>query len=382
MDLIYCDQAATSFPKPPQVVEAVCRALTETSASGGRSAHRMSLTAARLIFEAREAVADLLGAEDSSRIAFTYNVTQALNMVLLGLLKPGDHVLTSSMEHNSVMRPLGWLAQERKVAVEVVPSPATGLLDPAEFKKRLTDKTRLAVINHASNVTGAISPLNELKTAMGQTPLLVDAAQTAGALPLNVKNGPADILAFTGHKSMLGPTGTGGVWISPDINVEPLFRGGTGSRSEIEEHPDFMPDRLEAGTQNTHGLAGLAAGVKFILETKVEKIRDHELLLTRRFLNGLTNIKGVTVYGPSDADSRVAVVSINLLGWSPSDLAHVLDREFGIMTRAGLHCAPRAHRTIKTFPQGTVRFSFGFFNTDAEIDAILSALDKLSRRAE
>jgi len=382
MELIYCDQAATSFPKPPQVIEAIQSALTETSASGGRSAHRMSLNAARLIFNARETMADLIGEKDSSRIAFTHNVTQALNTVLLGFLRPGDHVLTSSMEHNSVMRPLCWLAKNREVKVEVVPGPITGLIEPAEFKKRLTSQTRLVVINHASNVTGAISPLDKLKTAIGQVPLLVDAAQTAGVLPLNVQNGSTDILAFTGHKSLLGPTGTGGLWIKPGLDIDPLFRGGTGSRSEFEEHPDFMPDRLEAGTQNTHGLAGLAAGVKFIMKTGLDKIRAHELGLTESFLNGLKRIRGVIVYGPTDADSRVSVVSINLAGWSPSDLARALDQEFGILTRAGLHCAPRAHRTLKTFPQGTVRFSFGFFNTKAEIETVLSALDDLSRRVK
>ena len=381
MEFIYCDQAASSFPKPRQVVEAVKRALTETSASAGRSAHRMSLKAARLVFDARETLAGFLGAEDSSRIAFTHNVTQALNMVLFGFLRPGDHVLTSSMEHNSVMRPLNWLGKNRHVKVEVVPSSIAGELDPAEFEKRLTDRTRLVIVNHASNVTGGISPLTGIKTAIDQVPLLVDAAQSAGVLPLDVQNGPADILAFTGHKSLLGPTGTGGLWIAPELDIDPLLRGGTGSRSELEEHPDFMPDRLEAGTQNTHGLAGLAAGVKFIKEVGLDKIRAHELDLTRHFLNGLTGIKTVTVYGPPDADSRVAVVSINLKGWSPSDLAHILNRDFGIMTRAGLHCAPRAHRTLRTFPQGTVRFSFGFFNTKAEIDTVLSALDDLSRRA-
>lgn len=382
MDLIYFDQAATSFPKPPQMIEAVRRALTEISGSGGRSAHRMSLNAARLVFEAREAVAELLRVNDSSQIAFTCNVTQALNTALTGFLRSGDHVLTSSMEHNSVMRPLNWLARAREVEVEVVPSPLTGLIDPAEFKKKLTARTRLAVIVHASNVTGAICPIKELKAVLGTVPLLVDAAQTAGVLPLNMSDREADILAFTGHKSLLGPTGTGGLWITPEIKIKPLVRGGTGSRSEFEEHPDFMPDRLEAGTQNTHGLAGLAAGVKFVMETGVDNIRTHELKLTARFLSGLAQIRGATVYGPTDADSRVAVVSMNLTGWSPSDLTHALDREFGILTRAGLHCAPRAHRTIKTFPQGTVRFSFGLFNTETEVDTSLSALDDLSRQAK
>ena len=379
--LIYCDQAATSFPKPPEVIKAVTGALTDSSASPGRSAHRYSLSASRVVFEARESVAELLGAEDSGRIAFTLNVTQALNTALGGFLKPGAHVLTTSFEHNSVMRPLSWLARDRGLEVEAVPAAPGGLTDPAEFRAMVRDNTRLAVVNHASNVTGAICPLKEIKDALGQVPLLVDAAQTAGALPMDSVLDLADMFAFTGHKSLLGPTGTGGLWVRPGIELRPLARGGTGSRSEQEDQPDFMPDALEAGTPNTHGLAGLAAGVRWVLETGPDRIRTHEINLTRLFLNGLSLIKGVSLYGPRDAASRVAVVSLNLAGWSPSDLARELDREYGIMTRAGLHCSPRAHRTIGTLPRGAVRFSFGPFNTPAEIEAVLCALDELSRRA-
>jgi len=378
--LIYCDQAATSFPKPPAVIEAVTQALTEFSASPGRSAHRMSLAASRTVFEAREAVAELLGVDDSSQIAWTLNVTQALNLALNGLLQEGDHVLTTSFEHNSVMRPLSWLARARKVEVEVIPVPPDGQVDPAEFSRRLTGRTRLAVVNHASNVVGTLCPLKEVKKALGGVPLLADAAQSAGAVPLDPIEEMADLLAFTGHKGLLGPTGTGGLWVRRGLALGPLIRGGTGSRSESEEQPEFMPDALEAGTPNTHGLAGLAAGVRYILDTGVETIRRHELQLTKLFLNGLTQIRGIKIYGPSDPNMRTAVVSLNLAGWSPSDLALALDREFGILTRAGLHCAPRAHRTLGTFPEGTVRFSFGVFNTAGEIEAVLTALDLLSRR--
>ena len=378
---IYLDQAATSFPKPPAVAEAMHKALTESAASPGRSAHRFSLSAARVIFEARELAARLFSVQDSSRIAFTANVTQALNMALLGLLGPGDHVLTTGLEHNSVMRPLRWLAERRGVEVAVVESPAGGRVDPADFARLKTSRTRLAVVNHASNVTGVIQPLVEIKAALGEIPMIVDAAQTAGALPMSADGTGADVLAFTGHKALYGPTGTGGLWVSPDLEIEPIFHGGTGSRSEHETQPDFMPDRLEAGTPNTIGLAGLAAGLDFVLATGVEAIRDQEKRLTTRFLQGLASVPGLTVYGPPDPDSRVAVVSLNLEGWSPSDLARSLERDFGILTRAGLHCAPRAHRTIGTFPRGAVRFSFGFFNTPAEIDAALEALGQLSRQA-
>jgi len=380
-DPIYCDQAATSFPKPAAVIEAVHEALSGHSASPGRSAHRYSLSASRIVFEAREVIAELMGQEDSDRVSFGLNVTQALNTALLGFLRPGDHVLTTSMEHNSVMRPLTWLAESRRIEVEAVPVPARDPVDPREFRSRLRKNTRLAVVNHASNVTGVIAPIREIKAALDGVPLLVDAAQTAGVLSLAPVLDSADILAFTGHKSLLGPTGTGGLWVRPGLEVEPLVRGGTGSRSEREEQPGFMPDALEAGTPNTHGLAGLAAGVRWILETGLDRIRAHELDLTRRFLDGLAGMDGPTWYGPESADFRVAVVSINLAGWSPSDLALALDREFGIMTRAGLHCAPRAHRGIGTFPTGTVRFSFGWFNTAGEVDRVLAAVDELARRS-
>ncbi len=378
--MIYLDQAATSFPKPQSVIEAVNSAMSGFSASPGRSGHQYSLTASRTIFDARETVAELLGVPDSSRIAFTLNVTQGLNTALLGYLRPGDHVLTTSMEHNSVMRPLAWLAGTREVEVEIIRADRDGLVDPDDFHTRLRTNTRLAVVNHASNVIGTLAPLKKIKAALDGVPLLVDAAQSAGAVPLSPAERLADMVAFTGHKGLLGPTGTGGLWIGPDLEIEALVRGGTGSRSEREEQPDFMPDALEAGTANTHGLAGLAAGIKFIQDTGVNRIRDHERELTGIFLDGLSQIKDLSVYGPKNLDGRVAVVSVNLDGWSPSDLTRTLDQEYGIMTRPGLHCAPRAHQTLGTFPQGAVRFSFGWSNTAEELGKSLAALDALSRR--
>ena len=378
-ELIYCDHAATSFPKPVAVAEAVAAAMTLASASPGRSAHHMSLEASRTVFRAREAVADVLGVEDSSRIAFTLNVTQALNTALNGLLQPGDHVLTTSMEHNSVMRPLAELAERLGVSVEVVPGSG-GPADPEAFRSRRRANTRLAVVNHASNVTGVINPLAEIKRALNDVIVLADAAQSAGTLPLSPAAEFADIIAFTGHKGLLGPTGTGGLWVRPGLEVAPLVRGGTGSRSEHETHPDFMPDALEAGTPNTHGLAGLAAGASFVMDTGIDRIRAHELGLTRRFLDGLSRVPGVQTYGPPPGADRVAVVSLNLNGRSPSDLARTLDRDHGIMTRPGLHCSPRAHRTLGSFPGGTVRFSFGWANTEDQIDRVLTVLDELARR--
>ena len=377
MTAIYCDQAATSFPKPETVPRAVAAAMTEQAASPGRSAHRYSLAAARVVFGVRESMAELLGVDDSSRIAFTLNVTHALNLALAALARPGTRVLTTGLEHNSVMRPLTRLAEERGLTVDVVPIREGGLVHAEDFSKRLRPDTGLVVVNHASNVTGAVAPLEEIRTATGAIPLVVDAAQSAGAVPLGAPADYCDVLAFTGHKGLLGPTGTGGLWVRPGLDLTPLVQGGTGSRSEFEDHPDFMPDSLEAGTPNTHGLAGLAAGIDFVLETGPDRIREHEQQLTTAFMDGLSSIKGATVYGPP-ASKRTAVVSLNLDGWSSSDLALALDREYGIMTRAGLHCAPRAHRSIGTMPQGTVRFSFGWFNTLEEVDAVLAALKTLA----
>ena len=359
---------------------AMAEALTAHSASPGRSAHQYSLLSSRIIFDAREAAAELLGAPDSSRIAFTLNVTWALNTAL-GRLKPGGHVLTSCLEHNSVMRPLNHLARERGIELEIVPLNPDGYMDPDEFRKRKRPDTQLAVVTHASNVIGLILPIREIRRALDGVPLLVDAAQTAGVVSLHPVTDLADMIAFTGHKSLLGPTGTGGLWARDGIDIPPLARGGTGSRSELEEQPEFMPDALEAGTPNTHGLAGLAAGIQYVLQTGTDKILAHEQALNRIFMDGLSQIKGATAYGPVDPTARVGVVSLNLDGWSPSDLALALDREYGIMTRSGLHCSPRAHQTIGTFPQGTVRFSFGWFNTRDHIDAALKALDALSRES-
>jgi cysteine desulfurase / selenocysteine lyase len=379
-ELIYCDQAATSFPKPPSVAEAVHRAMTDHSASPGRSGHRMSLAASRLVFSAREAMAELLGVDDSARIIFTLNVTMALNVALAGLLQPNDHVLTTGMEHNSVMRPLNRLAESMGITVEVVPTASDGRVDPRDFTVRLQPRTALVVVNHVSNVTGTIQPIREIKTALNGIPLLVDTAQSAGVLSLDPAESLADLIAFTGHKSLFGPTGTGGLWVRPGLDLSPMISGGTGSRSEKEEHPEFMPDMLEAGTPNVHGLAGLTAGIAFIQSTGREHIHRHEMEIGRVLLDGLSQIRDADLYGPSSLQDRLSVISMNLKGWSSSALSRVLDREFGILTRPGLHCAPRAHRTIGTFPQGTVRFSFGWFNTVSEAENVLVALDRIRRK--
>jgi cysteine desulfurase family protein len=378
--IVYFDNAATSWPKPAGMIEAMGHYSEMIGGSPGRSGHQRSLDAGRIILETREALAKLFGSNDSLRIAFTKNATEALNIALLGLLQSGDHVITSSMEHNSVMRPLRFL-ETQGVQISVVPCSDDGRLNPEDVRAVIQPRTRLLVVAHASNVTGTIQPIAELGRIARDHGFLfcVDAAQTAGALPIHVEEMAIDLLAFSGHKSLFGPQGTGGLYIREGIekHLRPLMMGGTGSRSEFEVQPDFMPDKYESGTPNTIGLAGLGAGVRFVLAEGVEAIRSEEEGLTKRFLKGLAALKGITVYGPPDAESRTSVVSFNIAGVSPSEAALELDERFGILCRPGLHCAPAAHRTIGTFPQGTIRFGFGYFNTQKDISTGLEAIRSL-----
>ncbi|MHB8771137.1 MAG: aminotransferase class V-fold PLP-dependent enzyme [Syntrophales bacterium] len=381
METLYFDNAATSWPKPAEVPAAMERYLSRIGASPGRSGHRLSLDAGRVILEAREAMAKLLGADDPLRIVFTKNATEALNIALQGLLNPGDHVITSAMEHNSVMRPLRALEAEG-ISLSVLPCSARGELDPETIGPAIRPNTTAICITHASNVTGTILPIaaaGRIAREHGLV-LIVDAAQTAGALPIAVEALGVDLLAFTGHKSLFGPPGTGGLYIRAGLEsrLRPLIRGGTGSRSEFEEQPLFLPDKFEAGTPNTVGLAGLAAGVSWVLARGVESIRTHEEALTGRFMAGLREIPRIELYGPTEPSQRIAVVSFTVSGLTPSELAQELDERFGVMSRPGLHCAPAAHRAIGTFPQGSVRFGFGPFTTEPEIDTALEALQTLA----
>ena len=381
--MIYFDNAATSWPKPSGVAEAMVRFLDEVGANPGRSGHRLSVEAARVVYRARAAVAELFHAPDPLRVVFGHNVTEALNLALYGLLRPGDHVITGSMEHNSMMRPLRAL-ERRGVELTVVPCSAEGLLDPAAVEGAMRPNTRMVALNHASNVVGALLPVAEVGAICRQRDrlLLVDVAQTGGAYPIDVQAEAIDLLAFTGHKALYGPTGTGGLIVGPRVNVaemEPLKRGGTGSRSEFEEHPDFLPDLGESGTPNAVGLAGLEAGIRWVLQRGVEAIRAHEVELAQRLISGLAAIPGVTVYGPHDAELQTATVSFTLDGLSPSSIGLRLDEEYGIMCRVGLHCAPSAHRTLGTFPVGTVRFGLSAMNTVAEVDQALAAVEALAR---
>lgn len=376
--MIYLDNGATSFPKPPEVIAAVAAALG-SPASPGRSGHAAALKASRLVHGARKAMAKLFGLGDNSRVAFTANITWALNLALSGLpLKEGDRVITTAFEHNSIARPLQRLTREKGVVWDVAPVGADGLTDPAEFRKLLRPETKLVAVCHGSNVTGALLDAKAVKEMVGEVPLLLDTAQTAGAVPLDDVSQWADMVAFTGHKGLLGPTGTGGLWVREGLCLRPLAVGGTGSRSESLEAPDFLPDAFEAGTVNTHGLAGLAAGAGFVLKTTVPAIRAHEMALTERFLGGIEGIPGLKVLGPRGCGQRVSTFSVVLGGWTSSDLSAALESGYGILTRPGLHCSPMSHIALGTFPGGATRFSIGWFNTEADIDAAVTALASLA----
>jgi cysteine desulfurase family protein len=376
---IYFDQAATSWPKPDSVRRAVEEYFDGAGGNPGRSGHRMSIAAARLVEAARDALAELFAVPDPGRIAFTKNATEALNIAIHGLLRPGDHAVTTSCEHNSVMRPLRHL-EAAGLALTVVSCRPDGTLDAEAVFEAIRPETRLIITVHGSNVTGALAPIASIAAEARRRgiPYLVDAAQTAGAIPIDLTALGIDLLAFTGHKALLGLTGTGGLVVAPGVDLPPLLRGGTGSRSDSEHQPEFMPDVYESGTLNVVGLAGLGAGVRHLLGVGIDLVAAHEQALVDRFRTGAAAIPLVRLFGPERPADRCGVVSFNVGSLSSSEVGTLLDRDFDILSRVGLHCAPGAHRTIGTFPGGTVRFGFGLTNTSGEVDAALHALAEIA----
>ena len=378
------DNAATSWPKAPGVADAIAGLLQHGLASPGRGSHRLALAGSRMILSARQELAGLFHLDDPLRVIFTANVTEAINLALWGWLRPGDQVVTTSMEHNAVMRPLRALARERGVRVHQVQADETGRLSLDMLAQALSSGASLMVVNHASNVVGTIAPLAEIARLCREhgVPVLVDVAQTAGVLPIDMQALDIDMLAFTGHKGLLGPTGTGGLCLGPRVDIErlhPLVYGGTGSRSEEESQPSFLPDRYESGTPNILGIAGLTAAVRFLRQETVERVRAHEQKLTAALLHSLQAIPRVRLYGTLEPVAQVAVVSFNIEGVDAAEVAFRLDKEYGIISRVGLHCAPSAHRTIGTFPQGTVRLGPGYFTTLEEIDYVSGAIAAIAR---
>jgi len=360
--------------------------MQNVGANPGRSSHRLAIEASRILYDTRVTLAQLFGVADPLRIVFAANATEALNLALFGYLNPGDHVVTTSMEHNAVMRPLRYL-QGLGVELTVVACSAQGALDPVDMEKAIRPNTVLIAMNHASNVVGTVLPVAELGALARRHGLLllVDGAQTAGAYPIHMSEMNIDLLAFTGHKALFGPQGTGGLCLGERLDISrlrPFKRGGTGSYSESEEQPDFLPDKYESGTANAAGIAGLRAGVRFVLEHGVESIQHHEEMLTARLLAGLQDIPAVHVYGPLHAGQQMATVSFNVRGLEPSEVELRLDEEYAILCRGGLHCAPSAHRTIGTYPRGTVRLSLSYLNTIGQVDTALEAVYDIAKRQD
>lgn len=372
---MYLDNAATTYPKPDSVYEAVLRTMRDVGASPGRGGYRRSLEAGRILFQAREALADFFSVSDSSRIIFTHNATGALNLALHGTLTAGDHVVTTSMEHNSLMRPL-YALRERGVEFSIVSAGHDGVVSVDDMRRAMQANTRMIAVSHVSNVCGAIQPLQQLSELCRETGalLLVDAAQSAGYLPLDAEGLGIDLLAVPGHKGLLGPGGTGFLYVAPRVALKPITQGGTGTHSTAEEQPSIMPDGFEAGTHNLPGIAGLTAGVEFIRERGRAELHRYEQALLGRAEHALRNIPGATIYGPHDPSARCSVLSFTIDGIDAALLAAELDREFDIAVRAGLHCAPGAHRTLGTFPAGTLRVSPGCFTTGEEIDFFSDAV--------
>lgn len=382
LKMIYFDNAATSFPKPECVYQTVDSFFRTSAGNPGRSVHRLALAAYEVIEDTRALLASFFGASGASRVVFTANCTDALNMAFHGLgLEPGDNVITSSMEHNAVVRPLTALSQQG-VTVTRVPCEVDGTLDPEKLFAAMTSATRLVVLTQASNVTGTILPVEEIGPVIRSKGciFLVDAAQSAGVLPINVEEMCIDLLAFPGHKDLLGPPGTGGLIVGERVHLQPVRQGGTGTFSEREQQPVDLPEGFEVGTLNSIGIAGLGTGIRFILEAGLDKVRSHQKAVMKRLMDNLARIDGLTIYGPADAERQVGVVSINLAGWQPTDLGVALDQEYEIAVRTGLHCAPWAHRTIGTFPTGTVRFSPGYSTTLDEVNKVGNAVEQLAKR--
>jgi cysteine desulfurase/selenocysteine lyase len=380
---IYLDNAATSYPKPESVYAAVDHYQRHIGVAIGRGAYREAMTAQRTLDQCRQSAARLLGAESPHRIVFTLNGTDSLNMALLGVCRPGDHVITTEFEHNSVLRPLRWLKDHRGLDVTVLCPQPSGQIDPRQVRSQIRPTTRLVAVQQASNVTGVIQPIDEICAIAREANVLtlVDAAQSAGHLPIDLSQLPIDLLACPGHKGLLGPLGTGLLYVRSGVEqaVTPYRLGGTGTQSEDDRQPDAMPDRFEAGNHNAPGLAGLAAGLAFLEERTVTALQHAEAEITAQLVQGLREIPGVTVYGHQAAVPSVGVVSFNIAGFAPHEAASILDESFGIQARAGLHCAPGVHRFLGTFENGgTIRFSVGAFTSIQDIEQALASIRELT----
>lgn len=379
--MIYLDSAATSYHKPDGVARAVAEAISHMG-NPGRGAHEASLDASRVVYGTREKMAELFGAEEASQIVFTANSTESLNIAIQGLVDPGDHVITTVMEHNSVLRPL-YLCQQRGVSLTILPFSAAGMVTPEAIEAVIRSNTRMIVCTHGSNLTGDLNDLEAIGRVCKKYHLLfvVDVSQTAGVFPIQMDSMNIDVLCFTGHKSLMGPQGTGGMCVRKGVRIRPLLVGGSGIDSYSKIHPQVMPTALEAGTLNAHGIAGLSAALDFIKKVTPDVIRQREEELTRRFVSQIKSIPGVKLYGNYEQFPRAPILSLNILDYDSGEIADALAQDYGIMTRAGAHCAPLMHEALGTKSQGAVRFSFSYFNTEEEIDQAANAIRELAEEA-
>ena len=385
MNYIYLDNASTTFPKAPTVATAMSDYITNRGININRGSYALAYDVEDIIYTTRQRLHPLFNGHDPAHVIFTQNVTMSLNMVIKGLLKAGDHVLVSSMEHNAVMRPLTQLL-DKGITFDTIPCDSTGFIQMDSIEPLIRPNTVALIINHASNVCGTIQPLESIGSICKTHNLqfIVDAAQTAGVIPIDVKACHIDALCFTGHKGLLGPQGIGGIILTKEMaqNLTPLIAGGTGSFSHLETMPTHMPDAFEAGTLNLPGIIGLNEGLSYIESQGMENIHNHELALTQAFLEGLQSIDVVNIVGKQDIQDRTAVVSITIDSMDPASIAYELESTYHIMTRVGLHCAPRAHQTLGTYPEGTVRFSFGYANTHEDVVSALSALHRILKNTK
>ncbi|MCF2684130.1 aminotransferase class V-fold PLP-dependent enzyme [Faecalicatena contorta] len=380
--MIYMDNAATTMHKPQEVIDAVVRAMSSMG-NAGRGANEASLSASRVIYDTRERLARLFGAKDARRIAFTNNSTESLNIAIKGILSPGDHVITTMLEHNSVLRPL-YEMEKKGVKLTIVPSDSMGRLNIRDIEEAITPDTKMIVCTNGSNLTGNyidVKPIGELAHRHNVL-FVVDASQTAGVFPIDVEDMKIDILCFTGHKGLLGPQGTGGIYVREGVEIRPLKTGGSGIQTYSKTHPVQMPTALEAGTLNGHGIAGLHAALEYLERTGIDEIRAREQRLMRRFYEGVKDVPGVKIYGDFTQENRCAIVTLNIGEYDSSEVSDELLTEYGISTRPGGHCAPLMHEALGTVEQGAVRFSFSHYNTEEEVDIAIRAIHELAEEPE
>lgn len=376
---IYLDNAATSFPKPKEVATAVYDFMVNNGTSSGRGSYKKAMQSDYIVYECRKLIGKLFNFDNPKKVVFTSNVTDSLNIAMRGILKENDHVITSSLEHNAVWRCLKTLERDINIKIDTVECSKDGITNPQDIKKYIKKDTALIVFTQASNVLGTIQPIREIGAIAREhnIPFLVDSAQSAGAMKIDVKEDNIDILAFTGHKSLLGPMGTGGLIINTDIDIKPLKAGGTGGDSAYEYQPDYYPNHLETGTSNVSGIAGLREAIKFLNKEGIENIHNKEKELTKYALEKLETVKDIEIYGPKDCEKMLSVISFNIKYKRPEDVGSILDQKYDIMLRAGLHCAPTVHSVIGTKDRGTLRIGLGYFNKKEDIDKLVEALNNL-----